>query len=148
MTPLARDSSQNNTKNKASGTPSAFLNTGWKWQYLNPFFENLVDSGASVKADCQIHLNDFNIYTNSLSVNRLWHCFCKIFLPKKRNFGSVKSHLSKKWLLLAVFCLYLWRHSLEFALIRTAEKRPKFHRLGIRPITHTVWCGSFVPVRR
>ena len=49
---------------------------------LNPFFENLVDSGASVKADCQIHLNDFNIYTNSLSVNRLWRCFVKFFAKK------------------------------------------------------------------
>ena len=38
---------------------------------LNPSFENLVDSGASVKADCQFHLYVFNIYTNSLSVNRL-----------------------------------------------------------------------------
>lgn len=42
-----------------------------KWQCLNPSFENLVDSGASVKADCQFHLYVFNIYTNSLSVNRL-----------------------------------------------------------------------------
>ena len=47
---------------------------------LNPFFENLVDSGASVKADCQFHLYVSNIHTNSLSVNRLAQYFCKFLV--------------------------------------------------------------------
>ena len=46
---------------------------------LNPCFENLVDSGASVKADCQFHLYGYNILTNSLIVNRLAQYFCKNF---------------------------------------------------------------------
>ena len=51
-----------------------------KWQCLNPFFENLVDSGASVKADCQFHLYAYNILTNSLIVNRLCTILCKNFV--------------------------------------------------------------------
>ena len=50
-----------------------------KWQCLNPFFENLVDSGASVKADCQFHLYVFNIHNKSLTVNGLEQYFCKNF---------------------------------------------------------------------